>query len=195
MVKKNFFLWVLIMATVFPQAWANDFDVYSEGIVTDKLSGLMWMRCSVGQVWDGGTCTGEAAKLSWHEAMKTGKDFHFAGMSDWRVPRIEELNSLVYCSSGKRAAFKKNNSGEFYDGPCMGDFQMPTINQEIFPNTPVACWYWSSSSAAYVAYRAWGLHFAAGVVGNSFKDAIWGSWTERRTTGRDCYVRLVRDVQ
>lgn len=39
--------------------------LHVDGTVTDTRTGLMWMRCCVGQTWDGATCRGEARKMDW----------------------------------------------------------------------------------------------------------------------------------
>jgi Protein of unknown function (DUF1566) len=62
------------------------------------------------------------------------------GAKNWRLPRREELRSLV----DYRIA---------YPGP--------TIDQHAFPNT-IAQFYWSSDSAAAKNSEAWGIGFAFG---------------------------------
>ena len=59
----------------------------------------------------------------------------FAGYSDWCLPTIEELRTLVYCSSGKPKTW--NDTGK----SCKGDYQRPTIASEVFPNTPTPTWW------------------------------------------------------
>jgi len=40
---------------------ASRFTDNGDGTVTDQATGLQWKRCSEGQDWSGGTCTGIAA--------------------------------------------------------------------------------------------------------------------------------------
>jgi len=115
----------------------------------------MWMRCSVGQTWTGGTCSGEAKEVHWEEARKQTSSF--AGHSDWRTPTIEELLTLVYCSSGKPEYFR--TGADF--SPCAEGYDKPTIVQSAFPNTP-STFVWSSSAHAYHSYGAWGVYFNFG---------------------------------
>ncbi|NCC23468.1 MAG: DUF1566 domain-containing protein, partial [Alphaproteobacteria bacterium] len=44
------------------------FSDNGDGTVTDVVSQLMWMRCSVGQTWSGETCLGETAAYDWQAA-------------------------------------------------------------------------------------------------------------------------------
>ncbi|MFO1422246.1 MAG: DUF1566 domain-containing protein [Candidatus Competibacteraceae bacterium] len=112
-----------------------------DGTVTDVQTGLQWMRCSLGQEWKGGTCTGEAKKYTWQKALDIAAALNrqggYAGYRDWRVPTIEELKTLI------------DPSGS------------PKINQLAFPNT-LPLWYWSSSAYANYPTDAWGIHFSSG---------------------------------
>jgi hypothetical protein len=150
------------------------------GLVKDTKIGLMWMRCSLGQEWDGKTCTGVAKQYKWQEALDFAKKFSYAGYSDWRVPTIEELNTLVYCSNGNTIQYKQN--GYSSKNGCGENYQRPTIVQAAFPNTPIT-WFCSSSPANNSSNFAWIVSF--GVGGNGYND-----------NRVDCYaIRLVRSGQ
>ncbi|WP_054257214.1 DUF1566 domain-containing protein [Paenacidovorax caeni] len=148
--------------------------------VTDKETGLMWMRCSLGQSWDGSRCAGEARKYTWDEARKAAQNYRYAGYGDWRLPDIEELSTLVYCSSGLRWKFKAGS----YDvnGKCLGDYHRPTIFSSAFPNTP-SSYVWSGSPNADFSNYAWVVYF-----GNGDADVSGGR-------GFGYRVRLVRGGQ
>ncbi len=140
------------------------------GTVTDKVSGLIWQKCSVGQFWDGATCTGEAKKFTWDEAMQLKSDF--TGKTDWQLPTKNELIQLVYCSDGQYS----QNKEEII---CTGSsYKRPTINEIYFPNTP-SSWFWSSSPGADNSNGAWDVYFGSGYSGYSYKSFSY-------------YVRLVR---
>jgi hypothetical protein len=124
-----------------------------DGLVKDTVTGLMWMRCSLGQIWNGSTCQGEVKKYKWDEAMKQNNS-SYAGFNDWRVPTIQELKSLVYCSSGKTIEAKSERASI-----CDGEFVKPTILQVAFPKTPEAL-TWSSSP--YNDRSSWAVSFSAG---------------------------------
>jgi hypothetical protein len=106
-------------------------------LVKDPTTGLMWMRCSLGQNWDGSTCQNQAALYTWEQAMSVPKHFDYAGYSDWRVPTYEELKTLVYCSTGQR---QKSISAA-----CIGNYDSPTIVKTAFPETSIIAVFWSSS--------------------------------------------------
>ena len=65
-----------------------------EDVVVDNVTGLMWRHCLLGL--SGDTCSvGEAAFLSWEGALAAAAVDSTAGYTDWRLPNIKELASLV----------------------------------------------------------------------------------------------------
>lgn len=58
------------------------------GTVTDILTGLMWIK-DLNQV------NPASYYLNWYDSLTTCQDLVFAGYSDWRLPNIMELGSLV----------------------------------------------------------------------------------------------------
>jgi len=104
-----------------------DIQAERQGTITFKSNELMWQKCSVGQTWKGDTCTGEATKMTWDEAMKLSESF--AGYNDWRLPTKEELITLVFCFDGEYAE----------EGYCKNAVDVaPTINSMYFPSTQKA---------------------------------------------------------
>jgi len=172
---------------------ADRYQDNGDGTTTDVKTKLIWMRCSVGQTWMSGTCSGEATKFNWEDAKK--QTASFAGHNDWRIPTIEELRTLVYCSNGKPDYFNMGKPGrdEYeaqgnpsdFDLGCQGeigkDHESPTIVQSIFPNTPADV-FWSSALYAGYSDDAWGMFFDDG------NDDHGGH-------SHDGHVRLVRDSQ
>lgn len=160
------------------------------GIAKDLTTGLIWMRCSLGQTWTGSRCKGKAVKLNWDDAMAIpGNLGTYTGYNDWRLPSIKELSTLVYCSNGVTIQYEGQYESDDFSpksgctGPKYerGDFKRPTITQEVFPNTP-ANDVWSSSPVAYVASGAWYVYFGNGTTGGSYRSS-------------DLRVRLVRAGQ
>lgn len=71
---------------------------YDNGTVLDTRTGLMWMRCTLGQMWVESRCQSNNSSedfMTWQEA-KAHQPF-FAGYSDWRIPSSDELLSLIAC--------------------------------------------------------------------------------------------------
>jgi len=93
---------------------------HGDGTITDKQTGLMWQKCSLG-LSDSLCATGTALSFTWQAALAVANDNTDSGYSDWRLPNKNELESLL-------------------DDAC---FQ-PAINETVFPNT-IATGYWSSS--------------------------------------------------
>ena len=69
----------------------------SRGTVRDTASGLTWARCLLGQV--SSDCLGKGANLSWVDALNKARVFELGGVSNWRLPKIEELTKLFATGS------------------------------------------------------------------------------------------------
>jgi hypothetical protein len=118
------------------------YTVHDDGTVTDNDTGLMWMQCSEGQSWESnggaGNCTGTATTHTWDAALALANGKAFAGYSDWRLPDIKQLASLV-----------------------AEDRYSPAINSTIFPATPSSS-FWSGSPDAYKSGYSWIVNFNRG---------------------------------
>ena len=111
----------------------------STGAVVDVLTNLMWKRCAEGL--SGTSCAGGTASLlTWDEGNTAAAASGFAGYSDWRMPTLAELQSLVPSDCGTPG---------------------PSINATVFPNT-AAQYFWSSSSNASTSFFAWAVFFRDG---------------------------------
>lgn len=114
------------------------------GTVSDNKTGLMWKKCLEGTVYSNGDCTGTAAVYTWSDALDQGASSVFAGYTDWRLPNIKELQSIVE---------EKCNS--------------PAINDKTtFPATPVASVNWSNSPRSGTQ-KTWTVNFQYGVVSSA----------------------------
>ncbi|MDU9048465.1 MAG: DUF1566 domain-containing protein [Candidatus Electrothrix sp. Rat3] len=143
---------------------------HGDGTITDTKTGLMWKRCAEGL--SGDNCEdGKVESYQWNDAMQRFKDVEYAGYADWRLPTINELKTLVYCSKGK----------EKYDDYCKDGYETPTINQQAFPNTE-ATWFWSGSPSTVNSDGAWYVRFNFGVSSADSRNYHYA-------------VRLVRDGQ
>ena len=110
-----------------------------DGTVTDGVTGLMWKQCPEGL--EGSDCSiGAAGLLIWGGSMKRARDSDFAGYTDWRLPNMKELLSIV--------AFDQSS---------------PAINTTVFPGTTEIFWsstpkYVTTGSQSYVVDFAKGVH-------------------------------------
>lgn len=120
---------------------ATSEDTYidnGDGTITDTSTGLMWMASDAGYT------------MNWKESLSYAENLDFAGYTDWKLPDVKELQSLV------------DYSGIY-----------PTVNQEYFSTTDLTdenagYYYWSSTSAyfstndpsyGYAWYVAFGYSF------------------------------------
>ena len=124
-----------------PTTPTQDFTFHDDGTVTHHKTGLMWMRCTLGQNWDGTTCTNTAQSYTWAGALQAAEGFNFAGHGDWRLPDTKELSSIV-------------------EQACV----VPAINATVFPDTPQS-FFWSASPYAGYVLNAWGVNFGSGFDG------------------------------
>ena len=113
---------------------SSDFTEIENGsVVRHETTGLEWRRCSEGMIWSGSYCSGNAQSYVWKDALQ-----HADNLTGWRLPDIDELRSIVeHCRVG------------------------PTINQQVFPNTPTSG-FWSASTSSGESGRAWTLLFLNG---------------------------------
>lgn len=126
----------------------NPDHIYSaqgDGTVSDTRNGLMWKQCAEGQ--SGSTCTGSATAYAWSAALTQAANAVFAGYSDWRLPNVNELASLIE--------------------DCRTD---PAINDALFPATPSAN-FWSGSPFIYYPNIAWVVNAGYGFIGNDYRNS------------------------
>ena len=102
--------------------------------VLDTQTKLVWQRCSLGQTWNGTTCTGTASTHTWADALTKAR----AVGNGYRLPNIKELQSLV-----EEACYNSS------------------INETFFPATPRGV-YWSASPYAGYNGGAWLVLFDYG---------------------------------
>ncbi len=70
----------------------NDFKDNGNGTITDKATGLMWMKVDSGKLKAGNNKDG---KMNWQEALDWAEKLGYAGHSDWRLPNAKELHSII----------------------------------------------------------------------------------------------------
>jgi len=125
-----------------------------DGTLTDQQSGLTWMRCSLGQQWNGKNCQGDPNAYTWQAAQAAAAQINqtggFARHSDWRMPHIPELAMIV-------------------ERQC----DNPRINLTLFPNTP-ATYFWTATGRRGKGMDAEGylLSFGPEGAGHLRKDEL-----------------------
>lgn len=117
--------------------------------VADTETTLVWTRCAIGQQWSGSACTGEPQAMGWSEAQAMVARLNregYSGRSDWRLPVLPELASIV-----ERQCFN------------------PRMNEAVFPGAPSAV-FWSGMEKSGTAGYAYALDFGAGTAEATLKD-------------------------
>jgi len=103
----------------------NDFQDNGDSTITDNATGLMWMQYD------------NVEGILWEDALSYAESFDFAGYSDWRLPDIKELQSIV----------DYTRSPETTSSPAIDPlFNCTQITNEA-GNTDYA-YYWSSTTHA-----------------------------------------------
>ncbi len=122
-------LFVLIMAVcllggagVVDAQYADNGD----GTVTDNRTNLMWQQVTAPAIY------------TWQNAIAYCNNLVLAGHSDWRLPNLNELESLV----------NRDHT--------------PAIDPVYFPNTEYEIGYWSSTSDNDNMNKAWSIAFSYG---------------------------------
>ena len=118
--------------------------VTKEHIVVDLEHQIEWLRCSVGQRWNGSECSGNIVNLSLEMVPKALEIANEQLGGGWRLPSKAELKSIV-C--------KKCPS--------------PKIDKEIFPNTDNAP-YWTGDQSVFNSKFYVSVNFHTGFSFNRF---------------------------
>lgn len=105
---------------------AGRFIDNGDGTVTDKITNLQWKRCSEGRTWADGTCSGNASGYTWQQGLQLAEITDYAGHSDWRVPNVKELASILELA-------------------CYA----PAIDLNIFPGVSETEVWWTSTPSAW----------------------------------------------
>ena len=134
---------ILIISGSHSLAGDNRF-VLKEHIVVDLEQQIDWLRCSVGQRWDGVKCSGNIVNLSLDIVPEAIDIANKQLGGQWRLPSKSELTSIV----------------------CK-ECPSPKINKEIFPNTDNAP-YWTGDKSIYNSKFYVSVNFHTGFSFNRF---------------------------
>lgn len=150
---------------------SGHFTDNKNGTITDNTTSLIWKKCSEGQIWNNVTnnCDGFANTYTWQGALQVAQvPVETFGQSDWRVPNIKELSSIV-----ERRCIESAIDESFFPNT-------PSYIDEIYTASPYA---WSSTVT--IGNLVWYISFDDGEDYTTSQDG----------SGFDHHVRLVRSGQ
>ena len=120
---------------------ARSFTDNGNGTITDNVTQLVWTKCpmySSGQLLDHlNNCFGSNGNFDWENAIDACSNLNsdsFAGLSDWRLPEIEELETLIDYGRSSSAAIDEMYfpNTEYLPNPDIPYYFSATTN----PNLP-----------------------------------------------------------
>ncbi len=127
-----------------PSMPASSFADNGDGTVTDAVTSLMWTKCAMNSPGaphaNTTTCAGSNDEDKFEVVIGGCEGMSYAGHTDWRLPSIRELATLV--------DFSANSA--------------PYIDTTFFPNTGTSPTYAASTSEKQQNNRAWGIRFNTG---------------------------------
>ncbi len=168
----------------------NNFTDNGDGTITEAASGLMWAQDDYG------------VTLDWQNALAYADSFELAGYSDWRLPDVKELQSIVDYSYSPSATDADKV------GPAIDPvFSCTSMTNEAGDDD--YGYYWTGTSALFSSgnpyYYAWYVAFGRAVdgAGNDFHGAggvRFDTKVENGPLGEGGeryynYARLVRTVK
>ena len=121
------------------------------GTITDTITGLMWQQV------DGG-------EMTFDKATTYANDLVLGGFSDWRMPTVLELHSILHLD--------KNN---------------PALNTTYF-TSPTAQYWWSGQKQVNDATKAWCANAGGGVGNHPISETVSAGGAKK------FHVRAVRDI-
>lgn len=150
------------------QAAADAKDREINGVHLDPRTGLLWMRCSLGQTWRESTCQGKPSGYSFKSATIAAMNFNdkggLMGFTDWRVPTVRELASLINCKNGfLEAVSLKDGSNVDVPHRCNSVGYPESrikIDEALFPNSGLRQWTSSSEDNHW----KWSVYFDFGML-------------------------------
>jgi hypothetical protein len=145
----------------------------STDVVIDNLTGIIWARNA------NRDSTNVYGTMDWEQALNAANWLTLCGYADWRLPNVNELESLVH------AGFKEEICG----GPAC-----PTLaawlNSQGFINAKDVHegWYWSSTTDEGKSVNnfhnyTWGVDFYFGYVNSANKSSYQNVWPVRTGEG------------
>jgi hypothetical protein len=127
------------------------------GVAIDNNTGLIWTRCYLGDKWMNGNCIQEHDSQDYITTLNFIDRLNrknFGGYSDWRLPTIIELKTLVRCHKGKDTIRSEDGSKQ-----CTRDEKKKALSPKMFPRLHLSKYlsFWSSNFMQEEPNRAWAL--------------------------------------
>ena len=145
MANLRFIAVLLILTIKCTNLHAGDSRFVTKGhIVVDLERQIEWLRCSVGQRWNGSQCSGNIVNLSLDMVPKALEIANEQLGAGWRLPSKAELKSIL----------------------CK-ECPPPKIDKEIFPNTDNAP-YWTGDQSIFNSKFHVSVNFHTGFSFNRF---------------------------
>jgi len=119
----------------------------------------------------------ESREMNWDDAMEYAKNLRLGGYDDWRLPNREELEDVVRLCGGEPVEYDDDNYDEITDNNLARKAYQSSYKEKSFTSN----YYWSSTTHADYASRAWIVFFDFGETYGNVKT-------------RTNYVRCVRAV-
>ncbi|WP_432454852.1 MULTISPECIES: DUF1566 domain-containing protein [unclassified Agarivorans] len=118
----------------------------ANGTVSDRSTGLTWMRCPLGKTWSSTEqrCEGEGQAMFWQAALNDVQAinnspnhalYHFADKANWRMPNIKELVTLAERSCRNPAL----------NGKAFANAFPYSTNQESYGAGDIRAYVWSNT--------------------------------------------------
>ena len=146
-------------------SFLNDLVDNKDGTVTDRATGLMWQKSGSLESLDNTGASKYVEQLN---------NKRFAGYSDWRMPTIEELASLLARSRNK----------DVYMAPA-------------FENHQNSCWSADQIRPSPSKARYWIVNFKQGQILEAvfYKPLVVVNWSGSDIKNKTNYVKAVRSVR
>ncbi|HKL22182.1 MAG TPA: DUF1566 domain-containing protein [Tichowtungia sp.] len=125
------------------------FTDHGDGTVIDHLTGLQWIKQPQALTWN-------SSSMNWNYASSSCDYYDYAGYSDWRLPNIKEMLSLI--DYGRDA------------------YALP--GGHPFSGMPLAD-YWTSTTCGWDTSLAWRIDLQYGVIKTGGKTSYTYVWPVR----------------